>query len=138
MVIRKRVTELTSDEYRKCYSLNLREYGFMRPTLRHYKQDCFVYMIFDDNEVLLAWSIAFKVKIYRYPMSFFYVRQSHRKQGLAMELAQAMFEDYDKFHVEPWGEDDNPSILFFNKLGYRNGCIRHGKDRSRSKGSSSA
>lgn len=99
----KLVSELTPNEYRACTRLSMRNRGSMYPRLQklYHGQDyasrfdngvpAQVFMIWDadDDERLLGWALLF-TDWYGKLMSYYYVRQSCRRQGLGTKLARAL------------------------------------------------
>lgn len=87
----KLVKNLTTEEYRLCRSLNLRENGDMAYQLYRLRRDkndkARVYMIKEDGR-LIAWSLVFDY------CAHFYTRRTHRRKGLGTRLVNRVYRDH--------------------------------------------
>ena len=115
-IVKKKVKDLTPDEYKKCSSLTLRESGEMQTNLSWYfredERDSFVYLIKDEAK-LLAWALVFP-KYAKEVGAFFYVRKTYRRKGLGRALYKTVEKDFkNKFEIYP---HDEVSENFFDKM----------------------
>lgn len=112
----KPVRELTPQEYRKCYSLNLRWGGYMQEELmfarRGQRNKASAVMIFDENERLVAWSLVYE-KSEGQMVAHYYTRRACRRQGFGDRLMKQVQRIAPKPTVVP-GEDIM-SQRFFSK-----------------------
>ncbi|ASR75559.1 hypothetical protein SEA_MILDRED21_195 [Streptomyces phage Mildred21] len=112
----KPVRELTPQEYRKCYSLNLRWGGYMQEELmfarRGQRNKASAVMIFDENERLIAWSLVYE-KSEGQMVAHYYTRRACRRQGFGDRLMKQVQRIAPKPTVVP-GEDIM-SQRFFSK-----------------------
>ena len=112
----KSVRELTPQEYRKCYSLNLRWGGYMQEELmfarRGQRPKASAVMIFDENERLIAWSLVYE-KSEGQMVAHYYTRRACRRQGFGDRLMKQVQRIAPKPTVVP-GEDIM-SQRFFSK-----------------------
>lgn len=119
-IVEKLVTEMTGQELRQCRSLTLRAGGLMSETLteeRHrehnprMRRKSRVWMIKDDNERLLAWSLIIPMEDRGYEAQF-YTRKTERRKGYGARLMAEVLK-YDKRpYVFP---HDKTSGDFFKK-----------------------
>lgn len=120
-VITKRIIDLTPQEYRDCYRLNLRDNGQMQSCLAeakryeqsYHKRRRFSHAIMiKDGDRLLAWSLVMPMHGERGWEAQFYTRKAERNKGLGTVL----FKEVQKFdkrpYVIPWSK---PSGEFFKK-----------------------
>jgi hypothetical protein len=124
-LIRKKVINLTLDEYNKCYSLNLRAFGAMRTVLQYTFYPCqqelhrngdennVVYMIFGEDNTLLSWALVYWTNIAS-PGAYFYTRVSCRRLGYGSRLYNKIKKDFPTVHVT---RHDTRSKLFFDAIG---------------------
>ncbi|QJD50904.1 acetyltransferase [Streptomyces phage Bmoc] len=112
----KSVAKLTPQEYRKCYSLNLRWGGYMQEELmfarRGQRNKASAVMIFDENERLIAWSLVYE-KSEGQMVAHYYTRRTCRRQGFGDKLMKQVQRIAPKPTVVP-GEDIM-SQRFFSK-----------------------
>lgn len=112
----KPVRALTPQEYRKCYSLNLRWGGYMQEELmfarRGQRNKASAVMIFDENERLIAWSLVYE-KSEGQMVAHYYTRRACRRQGFGDRLMKQVQRIAPKPTVVP-GEDIM-SQRFFTK-----------------------
>ncbi len=112
----KPVAELTPQEYRKCYSLNLRWGGYMQEELmfarRGQRNKASAVMIFDEDERLIAWSLVYE-KSEGQMVAHYYTRRACRRQGFGDKLMKQVQRIAPKPTVVP-GEDIM-SQRFFSK-----------------------
>lgn len=116
-IVRTPVKCLTQEEYRQCYRLNMGLEGMMRPSLVESRHDPnskdMTYRILDGDGVLLAWSLVFMpYGILTGWDAHFYVRRTHRRQGLGTRLREAVYRDFPDHHVCP---HNLASKRFFNR-----------------------
>jgi hypothetical protein len=88
--VTKQVGNVTPEEFKQLYSLNLRNEGAMRFDLVDYRKSdpktTHVIMIKEGPKVL-AWALVFPKSSYKKNrLVYFYTRQSHRRQGLGTRL----------------------------------------------------
>lgn len=112
----KPVAKLTPQEYRKCYSLNLRWGGYMQEELmfarRGQRNKASAVMIFDEEERLIAWSLVYE-KSEGQMVAHYYTRRTCRRQGFGDKLMKQVQRIAPKPTVVP-GEDIM-SQRFFSK-----------------------
>jgi GNAT superfamily N-acetyltransferase len=112
----KPVRELTSQEYKKCYSLNLRYDGYMQEELmfarRGERNNAFAVMIIDEDERLIAWSLVYE-KVEGKMVAHYYTRRACRRQGFGDRLMKQVQRIAPNPTVVP-GEDIM-SQRFFSK-----------------------
>ncbi len=111
----RRVNELNEAEYKACYSLNLRNDGFMREKLvelRYAAYSGWAYMVWKDDK-LMSWSLVFEHGLGH--GAYFYTRHSARGKGYATIVAQYIEEDFDSIDVWP---SDTPGDRFFSKYSF--------------------
>jgi GNAT superfamily N-acetyltransferase len=122
-VVVKKVDDLTIEEYKACYSLNLRSNGMMRDKLVHCRKikQGIAFMIF-EGKVLLAWSLVFH-KFFK-PTdeqgAYFYTRVRCRGQGYASLLIKEIESLNNRITVYPW---NNSSDRFFSKNNFKKSYI---------------
>lgn len=108
---RKQAINLTSQEYKQCYSLNFRVDGFMQETLKHKRDHSVVYRIVEDGQ-LVSWALVFYDSSYsETPTVYFYTRKSCRRKGYGQRLKKRIRKDYTAFHV---CSHDSASQNFFS------------------------
>jgi hypothetical protein len=110
-VIVKPIKDLTSREYKHCYSLNLRQNGLMQFQLMQCrkKKTGFAFMIY-DNDKLMSWALIFD----RHNVTksaYFYTRASERKKGYASAITSRI-KLFNDVTVYPW---NSSSDSFFSK-----------------------
>lgn len=98
--------ELTREEKRRCYSLTLRERGSIRKWLPY---DNAKVVLVKDGDLLVGWGIRKNNSD-----SGYYVRQTHRRQGIGTKIYYLLNQPGDKVRVTPW---DEASAGFFYALG---------------------
>ena len=122
MIVKKRVGELTKEEYLACKSLNMRQDGEMRTNLAFLKRlaklgrdESIVYLIWEES-VLVAWALCFPITTGKTVSGMFYVRKTYRRKGLGRSLWSAMLEDHNKRNIKVYPHDKQ-SLKFFHKMG---------------------
>jgi GNAT superfamily N-acetyltransferase len=108
------VQELSVTMYRRLYSLNHREDGYMREVLtkcKHGHPEFYNGEVayIEDNNNILAWSLVFKHTYYKHEQHIIhlYTRKSHRGKGLASKLIDFWTDRYNNLR----GHQDNSSIF---------------------------
>lgn len=108
--------DLTKEERFKCQSLSLRSEGEMCQMLAYALRREYwlskVLMLMQDQK-LLAWAHVFSFED-ELPSAHFYVRRTHRRQGLATMLMQTLLNDLCIKTVGVYAWDDR-SHAFFDK-----------------------
>lgn len=106
------VQELSDSDYWKCHSLNARQAGQMRGALVRARRDNLNAKISlaKEKDLLIGWAFAYKAPGIRYPFAHFYVRKTHRKNGVGRILMGEMLNNYTKLRVYP--HNDQSSIFF--------------------------
>ena len=111
----KLVRNLTPDEYRKCYSLNLRWGGYMQEELmfarRGQRGNAKTVLIKDEHDRLIAWSLLLPKG--EQMIAHYYTRAACRRQGFGDRLMKTVQRVAPKPIVVP-GEDIQ-SQRFFGK-----------------------
>lgn len=112
----KKVKNLTPEEYKACYSLNLRDGGLMRTELmvsRHLRRDdSYATLRFNRDGTLAAWALVFPCEYNgSYYDAYFYVRKRLRRHGLGKHLVQHVNKHFGQVRVYP---HENVSNKFFN------------------------
>jgi len=97
-VVIKEVSDLTDEEFAKCYRLNFGARGQMRDDLldhRHnppaIKKTAKVIMIVNEDK-LIGWSLVFPIRKTKGYAAHFYIRYSHRRRGYGTLLLQKVAE----------------------------------------------
>ena len=115
----KLVKNLTDEEYKQCYSLNMREAGEMRYSLSGLRKgggDARVYMLKEDGKKILSWALQFNDS-----SAYFYTRAAYRRKHLASRIMKKMLRDNKAIRVYP---HDEISKEFFSRFGEKNGRIK--------------
>lgn len=99
--------ELTARERAQCRTLNLRERGVIRGWLNY--TNAKVVLVKDENDLLVGWGIR-----KHNSDSGYYVRQTHRRQGIGTKIYYLLNPEDAKVKVNPW---DPTSAAFFYALG---------------------
>lgn len=92
-IVSKRVPELSDQEFKDCYRLNMRDRGSMRDELneQRMKRNNRAVLVYEDD-LLVGWSLRFREnwggdRFKKNPTSLYiYVRRSYRKQGIGKFL----------------------------------------------------
>lgn len=112
----KKVRNLTPEEYKACYSLNMRCQGLMRRKLKafmHGDNQAYASLHYNADGVLIGWALTFRDQ-YGNLSTYFYVRKNHRRKGIGKLLMTHVNKKFGQVRVYPWGESANPSRQFFN------------------------
>lgn len=123
-LVRRNVENLSEDLYKKCYSLNFRENGYMQESLvtarrwpNAYKSKA--YMLLDSDDKLLSWALVrFRShdETDKNSTAHFYTRKNCRNKGYASRVFKAIEKDYDKDTLITSPHDEK-SVAFFEKVG---------------------
>jgi hypothetical protein len=120
----KRVTNLTPEEYKACYSLNLRNGGLMRGALVSCRENwsesgfpwadkpTYAAMNFNRDGTLAGWVLIFPDE-YDNLAAYFYVRRNQRRKGVGSKLAKHVSKKFGQVRVYP---HDKRSNGFFNHV----------------------
>lgn len=113
--VRKRVIDLTPDEYRMCYSLNLRSKGMMQEVLskerfRDNGKYAHAFMIFHGDR-LVSWAIRFTERDHFWSV-YVYTKTTYRRRGLGSLLLKEARRGLRVVAVHPW---DERSASFYRK-----------------------
>lgn len=129
----KAIRNLTPEEYRACYSLNLRDGGLMRGQLqdsyRRGESGVYASMIFNEDGRLDAWALTFPDRYYKtyrgetLNNAYFYVRKTMRRHGLGSRLIKQVSKKFGPVRVYPHGKKDHPSRGFFDRTQMNNVTI---------------
>lgn len=122
--VRKRVVDLTAEEYRKCYALNLRSKGMMQEVLskerfRDSGKYAYAFMIFDGDR-LVSWAIRFTERDNFWSV-YLYTKTTYRRRGLGSLLLKEARRGLKVVAVHPWDERSasfyrkTPAAVLYNK-----------------------
>ncbi len=103
--------KLGPEDYQRCRSLNAREDGRMQReiTVNRDSNQHFIYMA-KDGDKLLGWALVFRRNWEKEPRGHFYVRKTHRGQGIGKQLMKEVLNSHKKIRVMP---HDEKSGIFF-------------------------
>jgi GNAT superfamily N-acetyltransferase len=119
--------DLSSYEYKQCYSLNARQLGDMQDALaRHrYSKRAIACLAKDENDILLGWALSFKGRN-KQPDTHFYIRKTHRGHGIGTRLMREVLRTHNKIRVYPHNASSarffcafRPNIVTHRHLSWR-------------------
>lgn len=116
------IPELTDEQLKKFYSLNMRGRGSMRDHLLRCRTDKLAegvaFWIEDEDGRVLSWATVAHWQAWgggEYDVMF-YTRRTHRRRGLAEAIAKKIKKRYRNAQLYSHGWDER-SLDFFGKVG---------------------
>lgn len=103
--------DLSNEDYRRCDSLNARGNGCMRSDLAHCRRHSptAIVCMAKEGNILLGWALVFPGGLPQ-RSAHFYVRKTHRGQGIGKMLMTEVLDSHKKIRVFP---HDRTSAKFF-------------------------
>jgi len=119
LIYRAQVQDLSAHEYKALASLNMRGDGTMLGRLRQCRRGELKgrVVVAEDRRMVLGWALVFWPGLR--PRAAFYVRASHRRQGIGTRIAKEVEHWYGPVDVWSWREE---AALFFDRF---DGLVQH-------------
>lgn len=112
--VRKHVSDLTPDEYKACYRLNMGSRGEMQDRLAFERTEirqAHVHMLWNGKE-LISWVLRFKEGDHRWTV-YVYTRTTSRRRGYGQWLVKESKRGMRSVNIYPW---DDRSASFYSRI----------------------